>query len=68
MNAKQSSKSEENQAVEGQKKRIAFLDMLLEASDNGYNLSQEDIREGRNLISLQNIKVNFWNSNKTNSS
>jgi len=31
--------------IAGRKKRVAFLDMLLDATDNGANLTNEEIRE-----------------------
>ena len=31
--------------IAGSKKRVAFLDMLLEAADNGVQLTEEEIRE-----------------------
>jgi hypothetical protein len=31
--------------IAGNKRRVAFLDMLLEAADNGVNITDEEIRE-----------------------
>jgi len=31
--------------IAGKKRRVAFLDMLLEAADNGVNITDEEIRE-----------------------
>jgi hypothetical protein len=31
--------------IAGRKKRVAFLDMLLDVADNGANLTDEEIRE-----------------------
>ena len=31
--------------IAGRKKQVAFLDMLLDAADNGANLTDEEIRE-----------------------
>lgn len=43
--ASRSMKSESEEDVVGKKKRLAFLDLLIEASQDGQVLSNDDIRE-----------------------
>ncbi|XP_027231572.2 cytochrome P450 4C1 [Penaeus vannamei] len=44
-NSRKNSKEEDTEEVFGKKKRLAFLDLLLEYSEDGTKLSDEDIRE-----------------------
>lgn len=43
----------------GEKKRVAFLDLLIECAENGVVLSDEEVREQVDTIMFE-VSLGFW--------